>query len=62
MVVNLKFLLVKITTNVLNNKYMNEQNIIESQQPAFDVLRSFYDYHYRITDVEKKFYDYWWNT
>ena len=26
-----------------------------------DVLRSFYDYHWKRTDVENKFYDYWWN-
>ena len=26
-----------------------------------DVLRSFYDYHWKKTNVENKFYDYWWN-
>ena len=41
----------------INNKISVSAN---KELHISDVLRSFYDYHWKRTDVENKFYDYWW--
>jgi len=40
----------------------DEKVSTEEQKPSLigGVLRSFYDYHWKRTDVENKFYDYLW--
>ncbi len=43
---------------------MKNKSSKQAQKKALrktDVLRSFYDYHWKRTEVENKFYDYWWN-
>jgi len=43
---------------------MENKSTEQAQQQALrktDVLRNFYDYHWRRTDVVKNFYDYHWN-
>ena len=32
----------------------------EKELPISDVLRGFYDYHWKRTDIVEKFYDYHW--
>lgn len=43
---------------------MKYKNLKQAQKQALrktDVLRSFYDYHWKKTDVVNMFYDYWWS-
>ena len=41
----------------INNKISVNAN---KELHISDVLRSFYDYHWKKTDLENKVYDYWW--
>ena len=44
-------------------KVKNKENVSDNAEKELrisDVLRSFYDYHWKRTDIVEKFYDYHW--